>query len=183
MDGTLIESRLDFAAIRADLGIDAADGIIEGLDKMSSPRRGVAHAKLLEYELAAVQDAPLMPQAVEIISLLRAAGCKTALLTRNTRRAVDIVLRRFDGLRFDLVRCREDGVIKPEPDGVLHACEQLDIAPTRTVCVGDFHYDIIAANAAGALSVAIVSDPSPAWADEADLVIRRLDELKGIMGL
>lgn len=50
--------------------------------------------------------------------------------------------------------------------------------------VGDFHYDIIAGRAAGATTVLLVNDRAiPTFADEADHVIHRLDELPALLGI
>lgn len=184
MDGTVIEPMLDFGAIRSDLGIPPDKGVLEAIAEMSTPDRVLAEGRLREHELAAAREAGAMPGAIEVLSVIRSAGLKTALLTRNSREATKIVLERFDRLRFDLTLCREDGAIKPAPDGVLEACRELGIAPAQTVCVGDYHYDIIAANSAGAVSVLLLSRlDRPEWIAEADYRIDRLDELKDILEL
>lgn len=182
MDGTLIEAVLDFAAIRRDLGIGAGRGVLEAIEEMPLPRRALCRRRLAARELAGARRARLMPGAAEVVTRVRAAGLKTALLTRNTRRATEIVLGRFAVLRMDLVLSREDGPIKPAPEGVLRACRQLGVAPARTACVGDFRYDVIAANAAGAYSVLLVAGRRPAQADEADAVIAGLGDLARLLG-
>jgi HAD superfamily hydrolase (TIGR01509 family) len=183
MDGTLIEPLLDFAQIRADLGIASDVGILEGLDAMSPEQRRDGHERLLEHELRAARDAKLLAGAADVVAAARRAQLPTALLTRNTRQAAEIVLQRFSALQFDHVRCREDGVIKPEPDGVLACCKALGVPPQTTVCVGDFEYDMIAANAAGAVSVAFVPGERPDWTGDADYVIASLSELNSLLGL
>jgi len=186
MDGTLIEPLLDFAAIRTELGISPGEGIVEAIELMPPGVRESAARRLLEYELAAARRARLAPGAAEVIATARGAGMKTALLTRNHREAMRVVLERFGALRFDLAWSRQDGTSKPEPIGVLRACRKLGVRPHRAVCVGDFHYDIIAANAAGAVSVLLRRSPAgngPASANEANYVIAHLRELTGILGI
>jgi len=183
MDGTLIEQMLDFEAIRVELGISPQDGILEAISEMSAEAAGIAGAKLLEHELSAARNARLLPSAIEVVSAISEAGLPTALLTRNARQVMETVLAKF-GLKFDLAWSRENGPIKPEPDGILRACEQLGVRPERTCCVGDFQYDVTAANAAGAVSVLLVSDGRDRdFAHEADHVITRLDELPEILGI
>ncbi|MCK4602681.1 MAG: HAD family hydrolase [Phycisphaerae bacterium] len=182
MDGTLIESLLDFAAIRAKLGIPPGEGILETIESMPPEKRRQASRWLLKQELAAVKTAKLLPGVKELLDACRSAGLKTALLTRNARKVMEIVLSKFN-LRFDLAWSREDGPIKPEPAGVLRACQTLGTAPQRTACVGDFHYDITAANAAGAISVLLARSRRPTFADEADYVIASLDELTKLLGI
>jgi len=183
MDGTLIEPLLNFSAIRRELGVPPEAGILEHLESLPSARSKQAHDALLAHELAAAREAQLMPGALEAVSAVRAAGLKTALLTRNAAPAMRIVLERFPALAFELAWSREEGPIKPEPDGILRACRRLGAKPQRTACVGDFHYDILAANAAGAVSVLLAAGGRPAFADEADHVIRRLDELPSLLGI
>jgi phosphoglycolate phosphatase len=96
---------------------------------------------------------------------------------------MDMVLARF-GLAFDLAWSRDDGPIKPAPDGVLRACRQLGIAPARTACVGDFRYDLLAANAAGAVSILLARGQArPDYADLAQHVIAELAELPEVLGI
>ena len=180
MDGTLIEPLLDFGQIRVELGIDAGAGILEALEAMDPARAEPRKRRLLEHELSSARRASLLPGAREILDRVRRAGLKTALLTRNAAEAMRIVLRRFD-LRFDLAWSRENGPIKPEPDGIVRACLRLGIAPARTACVGDFRYDIAAANAAGAVSVLLARGERPAFADEARHVIAELAELAAVL--
>jgi phosphoglycolate phosphatase len=149
---------------------------------MPAAQQADAQAKLLAHELAGVERATLMPGAAVVLDTCRALGMKSALLTRNTRLAVDIAMERFEDLRFDLIRCREDGIVKPEPDGVLVACETLGVAPRRAVSLGDFHFDILAANAAGLLSVLLTtSDNWRDFAHEADHVIDSLEDFLTII--
>ncbi len=110
------------------------------------------------------------------------AGMATALLTRNAKAAMDIILHRFD-LKFDLAWSREDGPIKPNPVSILAACKQLGVSPARTICVGDYLYDLQAANAAGCQSVLLARDTNWQFAGEAHHVIEGLAELLPILGL
>ena len=182
MDGTLIQQAIDFLSLRAELGVPDGAGILEHLATLSPADRAAGLAKLLERETAAARQATLMPGADTVLAAIRQAGLKTALLTRNGPEGAGIVLERFD-LPFDLVWTRDQGPIKPEPDGVLRACATLGVEPTRAVSVGDFHYDVQAANAAGAVSVLLTVDARPAWADEADHVIDALPQLLEILEL
>ena len=123
-----------------------------------------------------------MPGAEEVLACVRQAGIKTALLTRNARASMQLILERF-ALCFDVARSREDGPIKPDPDGVLDACRQLGVDPERTCCVGDFLYDVVAANDAGATSVLLDPDQKRSFAGQADYVITDLSQLPEILGL
>jgi len=178
MDGTIIEQMLDFQAIRERLGVAPGQDIIKFIEAMDPPERREAAEWLEQTELRAVEEARLTPGAAETLDAIKAAGIKTALLTRNTRESMEKVIERF-GLEFDLAWSREAGPIKPEPDGVLKACGALGAETSRTACVGDFRYDVVAANAAGAISILMAPPDTerPDFADLADHVIGELSEL------
>ena len=185
MDGTLIEPLLDFQALRSELGISPQDGVLEAIEQMPPAAAAVAHRSLVEHELAAAREADPIPGAIEIVARIRKAGLKAALLTRNARAAMEMMLEKFAAgeAEFDLTWSREDGPIKPAPEGVLRACETLGVNPERTCCVGDFWYDVAAANAAGATSVLLTRRDNARFADEADHAIRELTELTEILGI
>lgn len=183
MDGTLVVQRLDFPAIRAHLGVGLDEGIIEAVEAMEAPRRDEARRHVLACELAAARRATLTPGAADVVADIRAAGLKTALLTRNSEQAMRIVLDTFGELEFDLTWSRLHGPIKPEPDGVQAACKELGVAPQRTACVGDFRYDIMAANAAGCVSILATYGGDVDFAHDADYVVDDLWDLPDILGI
>ncbi len=86
------------------------------------------------------------------------------------------------GLEFDAVRTREDGAVKPSPEPVRAICEALGVRPEETWTVGDYLFDILAGKEAGATTVLMVGDRRPPeYADQADHVIRHLDELLALI--
>jgi HAD superfamily hydrolase (TIGR01509 family) len=183
MDGTLVESAIDFEGIRRDLDIPLDTGILEAIAAMEPDRQSAANALLLERELAGVRNAWLIDGAHEVLTAIRSAGLPAALLTRNARQAMMAAFEQFDVLEFDVAWSREDGAIKPEPDGVLRACEEMGVRPERTLCVGDFRYEIIAANQAGAVSVLYRRADRPDFSDLAQHVIHDLHELLDLLEL
>ena len=182
MDGTLVDSSLDFRAIRRELGIPAEQGILEALEALPRDRREPAERRLLERELEAARTACPAPDADGVLQTLRRAGLKLALLTRNARPSLELAIQKLD-FRFDLAWSREDGPIKPQPTSVLRACRTMGVRPEATACVGDFRYDVQAANAAGAVSVLLARGEPPEYAREARHVIRGLGELPGLLGV
>ncbi len=183
MDGTLIEPMLDFDAVRADLSIPPGQDILDAISRMEPTRSQRVADRLIAVETAAAHKATLHEDAPEMLCRLRRAGLKTGLLTRNSRPAVDIVFERTGLPAFELIRSREDGMTKPDPAGIIEACAVLGTEPRETLCVGDYIYDIIAANAAGAVSVLMAT--SARWREfkkESDFVIHQLSELEHIVG-
>lgn len=183
MDGTLTRPNLDFDAIRAAIGLGPGP-ILEALAKMTSAERERANGILREFEDRAAEGSELQPHAFEVVSAIRESGRPAALMTRNTQRSVEIVAR-VHRLEFDYIRTRDDGVHKPAPDPVLDICRDLGVAPELTWVIGDYHYDITCANAAGAVSVLLAEafEELPAWAGEARHVVDTLLEFAGLLGL
>ncbi|MFQ5495042.1 MAG: HAD family hydrolase [Phycisphaerae bacterium] len=180
LDGTLTRPYLDFDAIRAELGVEGP--VLEAIDRMDEAARRRATTVLLGHEHRAAHNVSLRDGAVEIVRACRAAGLGVAILTRNSAATVSIVMDRFS-LRVDAVRTREDGAVKPSAEPVLSLCRELDAAPERSWMVGDFLFDIQSGRAAGLRTVLIVDGPRPDYADQADHVIGRLDELRTILGI
>lgn len=182
MDGTLTVPCLDFAAISAELGLPVGTPVLEAIEALDDARRTEAARRLLDHEMRGAAAAQPADGAVEVVCRTRAAGLATALLTRNARAAMQATLDRL-GMRFDLTWAREDGPVKPSPDGLLTICRRLGVRPQRSACVGDWVYDVQAARAAGCVSVLLARGRQLDWAHQADHVIHRLDELAGILGI
>jgi HAD superfamily hydrolase (TIGR01509 family) len=152
MDGTLTRPLLDFARIRADIGIAPGRPILESIAEMNEPRRSQATAILEQHEETAARQSTLNDGAIEILDWAREQHIGTALITRNSRQSVATVLTRH-GLRLDCVIAREDGPIKPDPRPLLIACDRLGVDRQAAWMIGDGLHDIAAANAAQIRSV------------------------------
>lgn len=183
MDGTLTRANINFDEIRTAIGIPEGP-ILEALANMSDAARMKANLVLRDFEDRASETSELQPHAAELVSAIRESGRPVAIMTRNSRRSVEIVTR-LHGLEFDFVRTRDDGVNKPKPDPVLDICRALRAAPESTWVIGDFHYDIVSANAAGAISVHLAEafDVLPDWSSEAHHVVRSLREFSTLLGI
>jgi len=148
LDGTLVDSKLDFDAMRREMRLPEGTPILEAMKQLPPQEANRCRQILARHEETGAQQAVLMPGVREFFSLLTARGIKRALLTRNTRHLTLGVLERF-GLKLDPVFTREDGPVKPDPSAVLQILEHWTIAPEHALVIGDFHFDIEAGRRAG----------------------------------
>lgn len=183
MDGTLTRQNLDFAAIRREIGL-GPEPVLETINQMAAADRIRAEAILERHEAEAAANCELQPSAEEVIQEIRARGIAAVLMTRNSRKSVEVFQTRH-GLAFDLVWTREDGPMKPSPEPILLICRKLGVHAVDAWVVGDFRFDIICGAGAGARTVLFVEAgrQRPDWASEADYVIDDLRELLGHIGI
>ena len=146
LDNTLVDSSLDFARIKREIGTDQP--ILEHRATVDEAEQRRIDEILDRHESASAETCALLEGARELLGFLEARGIRTALLTRNSRKAVRTVLTRH-GLRFDSVLSREDGPPKPSPEPVLRICDELNVCPRDCIMVGDYLFDIQAGQAAG----------------------------------
>lgn len=176
LDGTLTRPVLDFDLIRSEIGIPGGP-VLEGIAALPEDRRPAALAVLERHERWAAEHAELQEGAQDVLSELRRRGRPVAILTRNARRWVEVILRDHC-LVVDAVYTRDDGAVKPAADGVLTLCARMNVLPGLSWMVGDYLFDVQCGRAAGTRTVLMISDaPLPSYADKADYVIRRLSEL------
>ena len=152
MDGTLTDERIDFAALRAELGLGTDEAILEAVARMPVAYQAQAERVIDHYETQAAERSTLNAGCLELLKWLDDCGIARALITRNTRQSVRTV---FDlhGVHFDVAITREDGAYKPDPAPLFKACQQLNVSPANAWMVGDWKYDIEAANRAGVHAV------------------------------
>ena len=180
LDGTLTKPYLDFDAIRGELGVDGP--ILEAIAQMDAVSRQQAEVIVLRHEREAAENATLQDGAVEVVAACRARGHAVAILTRNARPSVNLVLQNH-GITVDALRTREDGAIKPSAQPILSICEELRADPRCSWMVGDHRMDILSGRAAGTHTVLMISDQAvPEYADQSDHLIRKLSELLSIVG-
>jgi phosphoglycolate phosphatase-like HAD superfamily hydrolase len=98
-----------------------------------------------------------LPHARPAIRRLRAHGIRLGLVTASTRSVVEHNLGRLnlDGA-FEAIRYADDVErSKPHPDALLEALDELGVAASDAVYVGDTTVDLAMAEAAGTPFVAV----------------------------
>lgn len=180
LDGTIVTPTLDFAAIRQDLGLPPRTPILEALDRMSAQEQVGARDILRRHELAGAQATLLMPGVGELLAWLEEQGIRRALLSRNSRESVDVILSRWQ-LSFDPVLTREDAPYKPDPRGIWKICEAWQISRDEIVMIGDYLYDVQAARNAGVRAALITHGQPCSFEHDAEFVFTQFAELREVI--
>ena len=155
LDGTLVDSRLDFDAMRHEMGLPAGVPILEGLANIPD---GQVRDRMLEvlrtHELRGADESVLFEGVLEFLSHVNHVGISTAVLTRNSRETTERTLNRW-GLSFSQIVTREDAPPKPDPAGVRLIARRWGL-PTHQIIV--------------------IGDETPTFANEADFSLRDFRE-------
>ena len=172
MDGTLTEPRIDFARLKAELGI-GDQPILEAMARMPPARLPAAQAILDRHEDEAARLSTLNVGCRQLLSLLEAAGVATALITRNSLSSVRTVLA-VHGLPIDVLISRHCAPPKPSPEPLFEACRRLKVDPQSAWMVGDGEFDVQAGINAGCRTVWLSHRrsrhfPETPWRTVADL--------------
>ena len=148
MDGTLTVPHIDWKTLRARVGVPEGAGIMEHIYALPPDEARRADGMVRETELEAAVAAAPNEGLAELFEGLDRSPLRRALITNNHREAMEMVVAAF-GLRFDVMLCREDGLLKPAPDLLWLALERLGVGAGEAVFVGDGRYDRMASRAAG----------------------------------
>ena len=177
MDGTLTRPRIDWAALKTEIGIQSGPV----LEYMQS-RPQAEQARILEilerYEHEAAVNAEPGEGLQELFDYLEKNGIKKGIVTRNSRKASLLTLSVLK-ISVDALITREDAPPKPDPKGLLMAAGAMACASRECIMVGDYKFDIMAGRAAGMTTVLIGRDNSLAGADceAADFCVTTLAEI------
>lgn len=177
LDGTLVDSRLNFAAMCDEIGWPHGTPLLERLATVQDNNEQQRITKIIrQHELAGAAAATWMPGAEGCLQYLRKKNLPMAILTRNMRDATELMLKRLQ-IPISLVLTREDCAAKPDPEGLQLIAKQIDIACADMLYVGDFLFDLQVATNAGAASCLYLNPTNHLFAAQADYTITHFTEL------
>lgn len=149
LDGTLVESSLNFTKMRDDVGCPHDQDILTFVDALSCVRtKANAHNVILRHELEDAQNAKWLEIGKAMVEKVQAHNLPMAIVTRNCRQATAIKVAN-NGIPIDYVLTREDAPAKPDPTALLMVANTWQLQPEDCLYVGDFIYDQQAAENAG----------------------------------
>jgi HAD superfamily hydrolase (TIGR01509 family) len=149
LDGTLVESRLDFPQMRTDIGCPPNEDILTFVAQMACKQmQDKANRRILRHELHDAMSAKWLFTGKQMVETVRKCGLPMAIVTRNCRAASNVKIAN-NNIPIDLVLTREDAPAKPDPTALLMIAEKWQLQPKDCLYVGDYIYDQLAAENAG----------------------------------
>jgi phosphoglycolate phosphatase len=179
-DGTLVATRIDFAAMRQAIAsllqrwqlapvvpgqyhyvlemVAAGCKALQADAERAAAFECEAMDIIETFEMQTCPFAAPIPGAVETLVQLAATGYQVGIITRNGRRGVAAITSRYP-IPHDVLLTREDVAnVKPHPEHLLTAMRALNLPPSQALMVGDHPTDIDCGKAAGVLSAGVSRD-------------------------
>jgi HAD superfamily hydrolase (TIGR01509 family) len=189
-DGTLTRPEsLDLSIIKKKIGCPKDNLILEFIENLpTAAQRRQARNELDHFELEAAAFSEPTPGAEDLILYLRSKGIQIGIISRNSRQSIERSLQNFSKVSesdFDIIISRDEPV-KPKPsgDGIVLAAQKLKVGVHQILIVGDYIWDILAGDRAGAMTAFLDTNTVPESSRvKSDFTITQLAELKEIMRL
>ncbi len=177
LDGVIVKSVLDFKLIRKEIfGSESDEPVLEQIEQLKDPEKKKRAIRILEnHETTAAFTSELNFGILALLKLLSRKKIKCAIVTRNSRKSVSIVLDRFK-LDFDTVITRKEAPPKPAKEPVLLACKKMGLQPEEVILIGDYEFDMLAGKRAGVTTILLRTCNQPS-SENADMVIDSILEL------
>ncbi|ARD23697.1 HAD family hydrolase [Shewanella japonica] len=178
LDGTLVESELNFTHIKQELACPLNIDILDFIDALPTHiERQRAHDIIIQHETNDALNAKALPNMHPLLNTLKALSLPCAIVTRNSKAATATKLTQ-NNIDIDLVLTRECYPAKPAPDALLAIAKQWQLPAKTIIYVGDYLYDIQAAKNAGMTSVFINHHKQPDYQTQADVIVNNLAQLQ-----
>lgn len=177
LDDTLLTANINFAAIRNEIGCEQGKDILAYVSTLEEKRAKEAHAIIRKYELEDAYHATWIPGAREMLEVLHQAKMPTAIVTRNSQEAVQVKLNK-NQVNVQRVITRENAPPKPDPTALLQLAEEWQLHTHNIAYVGDFVYDVLAANNANMHACLYLKRGWADYAEKADFTFEEYSQLQ-----
>jgi len=162
LDGTVVENNYDWQRIREEIGAGETS-ILSYLESLEEPERSRKRVILERHEAAQTEVSVLRRGIRDLLGVLLASGVALALVTNNSRKNTDFLLKKF-GLDFDCVITRESGLWKPSGAPFREVLNRLGLEPDGCCVIGDTRFDVLAGLDAGIAAIFLLSNESEKYA-------------------
>ncbi len=145
------------AAARDVIGL----GLSHAVAELAPDLDATAHGRIIDRYRARYLElddtpAPLFPGAAEVVVELSAQGYLLAVATGKSRRGLEQALAQTGlGGHFQATRSADETFSKPHPQMLLELLDELGVAASRALMIGDTEYDLLTARNAGVDALAV----------------------------
>ncbi|WP_127717068.1 HAD family hydrolase [Halobacteriovorax sp. HLS] len=177
MDGTIVDSQLDFNQMRDEIGIPKDFPILDFLEDIQDEKlKEKGFAIVEKHELTGASKATPLRDIDSFIQLLMEANFPIGILTRNSKKVTDLTLAKFPW-EFNYVLTRDCAPPKPNPEGLFLMAKKFNTPIENLLYIGDYDFDLETARNAGAISGLFLNQRNSHLAKAADLSITNYMDL------
>jgi len=175
-DGILADTRLNFARLRNKYFGGKIVPLFESAAALPEPDRSLILAEIRKIEIEGADSATAVEGAKDLIAWLAETRKPWAVISRNCLDSIILAAERCGIILPPVTLSREDPYVKPDPMALKLAAERLGAALSSCVMVGDFIYDLEAAQNAGIPSVLVRTKTGAEWEEGADFAYATVRE-------
>ncbi|MGI0081561.1 MAG: HAD family hydrolase, partial [Nitrososphaerales archaeon] len=157
----------------------------EGHEDFESIKKSLSDI-LEEFEFRAFREAKPHAGSLRLMETLKRRNIVQAIVTNSGRRPVDSILDLFGFSKYvALVITRNELVsLKPNPEGIIKALNELNVRNSEAAYVGDSTIDIEAARAAGVTSIAVSTGmykPDRLVPSAPDYLVQNIEDVEKVL--
>lgn len=177
LDGTLVDSKLDFDKMRLDIGIPYSLPILEFVESSNDEDfKKFAYTIIHDHELKGAQSSTPIRDADSFLEFLTKNNFPIAIVTRNSLEVTNLTIEKFNW-NFNLVLTRDCAPAKPKPDAIIKIANNFDILLENILFIGDHDFDLETAKNAKCISGLITHHYNQNLTTKADLCINNFKEI------
>lgn len=177
LDGTLVDSKLNFQAMKEQIGMPIDHSILEYVDTLNDE---VEKKKALDivhqHELRGAQDSLIIEGVVDFLTEIKKRQINTGILTRNSKQCAMIAINKH-GLEFEHIITRDDFPPKPDPSALFFLRDIYGLDSKDCCYIGDYIFDIQTAKNAGMSAGLFLNGKNNSFIAEADFIIDNFRDL------
>jgi HAD superfamily hydrolase (TIGR01549 family) len=180
LDNTLVSSSLNFEKIRTTLGCENNIDILDFVDELPKSQQANANKLLVEFEVNDALNAKKLLGTDQLLALLSQLNIPCAIVTRNCREAALVKINN-NNINIEILLTRADHKAKPAPDALLYLARFWKLPAENLLYVGDYLYDLQAAQNANTMSCLVTHGETIDYANQASIVVNELTELNDVI--
>lgn len=162
--------------------IDASHAYLARKDThVAAAYAATAHQRILDIEMAAARETTVFDMTRGVLRAADAAGCRTAVVTRNCAPAVELTFPDWQQYVHALFARDQVQRLKPDPDHFHTALAALDALPDRAAIVSDGAMDMRTGRDVGLLCVGVLTGSTNAESLLAAGAHLILDDIGGLL--
>ncbi len=178
LDGTIVDSKLNFSLMKEEIGMPQDESILEYLDTIDDKKFLTKAFEIIhKHELEGAHQSTLIRDFQNFYDFLKEKAIPIGVLTRNSKEITDLTISKHN-LHIDKVLTRDCCKAKPDPEGLYIILEDFKTPKENSIYIGDFLFDLQTAKNAGISSGLILNDKNSVFKNQASISFEFYNELK-----